>query len=97
MLLMDDFAKYQSWNFSSRGQARRTEGSRGLNEPLLELNNEGLKTQTVDFQLLANSGGMENKLWVLNYPARKRLKYRESIKLLGEWVQVKLEMYHGRE
>jgi len=28
----------------------------------LEVNNGGLKTQTVDFQLLANSGGMENKL-----------------------------------
>jgi len=25
-------------------------------------NNGGLKAQTVDFQLLANSGGMENKL-----------------------------------
>ena len=37
-------------------------GSRGSNEPPLKVNNEGLKTQTVDFQLLANSGGMENKL-----------------------------------
>ena len=37
-------------------------GSRGSNEPPLEINNGGLKTQTVDFQLLANSGGMENKL-----------------------------------
>ncbi len=36
-------------------------GSRGSNEPPLEVNNGGLKTQTVDFQLLANSGGMENK------------------------------------
>ena len=60
-------------------QARRKGGggggSRGSNEPPLEVNNGGLKTQTVDFQLLANSGGMENKLWVLqllNYPARKR-------------------------
>ena len=36
---------------------------RGIrNEPLLEVNNGGLKTQTVDFQLEANSGGMENKL-----------------------------------
>ena len=33
-------------------------GSRGPNEPPLEANNGGLKT----FQLLANSGGMENKL-----------------------------------
>ena len=50
-------------------------GSRGLNEPPLEVNNGGLKTQTIDFQLLANSGGIENKLRVLqllNYPARKR-------------------------
>ena len=37
-------------------------GSKGLNETPLEVNNGGLKTQTVDFQLLANSGGMENKL-----------------------------------
>ena len=28
----------------------------------LEVNNGGLKTQTVDFQLLTNSGGMESKL-----------------------------------
>ena len=52
-----------------------TRGSRGSNEPPLEVNNGGLKTQTVDFQLLANSGGMENKLRVLqllNCPARKR-------------------------
>lgn len=31
-------------------------------EPPLEVNDGGLKTQTFDFQLLANSGGMENKL-----------------------------------
>jgi len=37
-------------------------GSKGSNEPPLEVNNGGLKTHTVDFQLLANSGGMENKL-----------------------------------
>ena len=43
-------------------QAHRRGGSRGSNESPLEVNNEGLKTQTVDFQLLANSGGMENKL-----------------------------------
>ena len=41
---------------------RRGGGSRGSNEPPLKVNNEGLRTQTVDFQLLANSGGMENKL-----------------------------------
>ena len=43
-------------------QARRRGGSRGSNEPPLEVNNGGLKTKTVDFQLLANSRGMENKL-----------------------------------
>ena len=43
-------------------QARRRGGSRGSKESPLEVNNGGLKTQTVDFQLLANSGGMENKL-----------------------------------
>ena len=59
----------------SHSHACRRGGPRGSNEPPLEVNNGGLKTQTVDFQLLANSGGMENKLWVLqllNYPARKR-------------------------
>ena len=97
------FATWHAWqlylsnNISETDmiQARRRGGGGGFedsNEPPLELNNGGLKTQTVDFQLLANSGGMENKLWVLQlliYPARKRYKYRESIKLLGEWVQVK--------
>ena len=43
-------------------QARRRGGSKGSNEPLLEVNNEGLKTQTVDFQLLTNGGRIENKL-----------------------------------
>ncbi len=80
---------YTAEKFGYGLQARRKGGSRGSNEPPLEVNNGGLKTQTVDFQLLANSGGMENKLWVLqllNYPASKRKKYRESIKLLGEWA-----------
>ena len=40
-------------------QARRRGGSKGSNEPLLEVNNGELKAQTTDFQLLANSGGME--------------------------------------
>ena len=40
-------------------QARRRGGSKGSNEPPLEVNNGGLKAQTTDFQLLANSGGME--------------------------------------
>lgn len=45
-------------------QARRKGGggSRGSNEPPLEVSNGGLKTQTVDFQILANSGGMGYKL-----------------------------------
>ena len=34
----------------------------GSNEPPLEVNNGGLKTQTADFQRLVNSGGMENAL-----------------------------------
>ena len=42
----------------------------GSNEPPLEVNNEGLKTQTVDFQLVANTGGMENKL---NLSSKKTL------------------------
>ena len=51
-------------NGRSGHQARRREGvgSKGSNEPPFEVNNGGLKTQTVDFQFLANSGGMENKL-----------------------------------
>ena len=59
-------------------QARRrggSKGSNGSNELPLEVNNGGLKTQTVNFQLLANTGGMENKLralQLLNYPARRR-------------------------
>ena len=50
-------------------------GSKGSNELPLEVNNGGLKTQTVNFQLLANTGGMENKLralQLLNYPPRRR-------------------------
>ena len=49
-------------------QARRSGGggggggSRGSNKPPMEVNNGGLKIQTVDFQFLANSGGMENKI-----------------------------------
>ena len=45
--------------FSYHKQARRRGGSKGSNEPPLEVNNGGLKAQTTDFQLLANSGGME--------------------------------------
>ena len=45
-------------------------GSRDSNGPPLEVNNGGLTTQTVDFQLLANSGGMENKL---KLPCKKTL------------------------
>ena len=32
-------------------------GSRGSKEPPWQVNDEGLKTQAVNFQLLANSGG----------------------------------------
>ena len=66
---------FNDFNKGSKKQARRRGGSKGSNEPPLEVNNGGLKTQTVDFQLLANTGGMENKLralQVLNYPARRR-------------------------
>ena len=38
---------------------RETDPRFRSNEPPLEVNNGGLKTRTVDFQLLANSGGME--------------------------------------
>ena len=48
--------------FLLRFQARRRGGSRGSNELPLVVNNGGLKTQTAGFQLLANSGGLENKL-----------------------------------
>ena len=38
-------------------------GSRGSNEPPLQVNDGGLKTQAFNFQLfIVNSGGMENKL-----------------------------------
>ena len=43
-------------------QARERWGSRGSKEPPLEVNNGGLKAQTVDFQIVANSEGIENKL-----------------------------------
>ena len=43
-------------------QARRRGDSRGSNEPPLQGSDGGLETQAVNFQLLANSGGMENKL-----------------------------------
>ena len=43
-------------------QVHRGVGSRGLNKLPLQVNDGGLKTQAVNFQLLANSGGMENKL-----------------------------------
>ena len=68
-----------SWSLEKCGcikflQAHRRGGSKGSNELPLEVNNGGLKTQTVNFQLLANTGGMENKLralQLLNYPARR--------------------------
>ena len=66
---------YQFRNNVFRRVGRGGGGSKGSNEPPLEVNNGGLKTQTVDFRLLGNTGGMENKLralQLLNYPARKR-------------------------
>ena len=47
-------------------QVRRVGGGggwvRGVRiEPPLQVNDRGLKTQAVNFQLFANSGGMENK------------------------------------
>ena len=62
-------------NGESPVQARERWGSRGSKEPPLEVNNGGLKAQTVDFRLLPSGGGLENKLRVLqllNYPARTR-------------------------
>ena len=44
-------------------QARRGGGGGGVVKGFpLQVNDGGLKTQAVNFQLLANSGGMENKL-----------------------------------
>ena len=37
-------------------------GAGGSNRLPLQVNDGGLKTQAVNFQLVANSGGMENKL-----------------------------------
>ena len=46
----------------SRGSKRTPLPPRGLRiEPPLQVNDRGLKTQAVNFQLFANSGGMENK------------------------------------
>ena len=61
-------------------QARRKGGSRGSNEPPLEVNNRGLKTQTVDFQLLANSGG--NGKQILSV-ATFKLPYKKRLKVSG--------------
>ena len=48
--------------------ARRGGGGGGVRgvriEPPWQVNDRGLKTQAVNFQLFANSGGMENKFWV---------------------------------
>ena len=70
-------------------QARRRGGGGGggggggrSKEPPLEVNNGGLKTQTVVFQLLANTGGMENKI--------KLLQHNKKAEQLHE-------MYHERE
>ena len=46
-----------------RGGGRGGGGSRGSNETPLQvnINDGGLKIQAANFQLLANSGGLENK------------------------------------
>lgn len=49
-------------------------GSRGSNVPPLEVNNGEQKTQTVDFQLLANSVGMEMSVAAFKLPCKKTLK-----------------------
>ena len=48
----------------SRGGGGGEGGSRGSNETPLQvnINDGGLKIQAVNFQLLANSGGLQNKL-----------------------------------
>ncbi len=67
---MGKFSIFKYWIIRRVGGG----GSRGSNEPPLEVSNGGLKTQTVDFQLLANSGGMGNVAVSqrLHYPARQR-------------------------
>ena len=49
-------------NGDSPVQARERWSSKGSKEPPLEVNDGGLKSQAVDFQLVANSEGIENKL-----------------------------------
>ena len=47
----------------------------------LEVNNGGLKAKTVDFQLLANSGGMENKQSVSAF----KLPCKKTPKVSGKY------------
>ena len=63
LLLLHDsmYFRPSQWKEITGGQARRRGGSRGSNEPPWQVNDEGLKIQAANFQLLANSGGMENK------------------------------------
>ena len=67
LLLLHDSMHFRpsQWREITGGQARRRGrgggGSRGSNEPPWQVNDEGLKIQAANFQLLANSGGMENK------------------------------------
>ena len=63
LLLLHDsmYFRPSQWREITGGQARRRGGSRGSNEPPWQVNDEGLKIQAANFQLLANSGGMENK------------------------------------
>ena len=51
------------WSSKSGGGGGGEGWSRGSNEPPLQVNDGGLKTQAFNFQLfIVNSGGMENKL-----------------------------------
>ena len=60
---LNSFVEYVWCENNTTGASEgRGGGSRGSNEPPLEVSNGGLKTQTVDFQILANSGGMGYKL-----------------------------------
>ena len=64
LLLLHDsmYFRPSQWREITGGQARRRGGgSRGSNEPPWRVNDEGLKIQAANFQLLANSGGIENK------------------------------------
>ena len=63
LYLERSFSSYRETELGHSYQARRRGGFEGFERtPFGGQSDGGLKTQTVDFQLLANSGGMENKL-----------------------------------